>query len=126
VDVAMIAEELVQRWEAAYRRYGAASKSAAAAVPGDRVAAQGMAAASREVADVWREMESASDLPWWLLAALSAAGQAFEFQARDWNARAEHAWPADERARPQVRLTTKPRPRPRPSSSGGARGERHG
>jgi hypothetical protein len=108
----MVPDKLVERWEAAYRTYGSASKSAASSVAGDRVAARAMAVTSREVAAVWREMESVTDLPWWALAAVGAAAQAFEFQARDWTARAEHAGPPDAYAvrRPPVRLATRARP----------------
>jgi hypothetical protein len=84
----MVPDKLVERWEAAYRTYSSASKLAASSVAGDRVAARAMAVASWEVAAVWREMESLSDLPWWALAAVGAAAQAVEFQARDWTARA--------------------------------------
>jgi hypothetical protein len=106
----MMPEHLVSRWEAAYRQYGQASRSAASSVAGDRNAAQAMASASWEVAAVWREMESLSDLPWWVLAAVGAAAQAFEFQARDWNARAELDGAG--RARPQPRPTPRRRPTP--------------
>lgn len=116
----MVPEELVRRWESAYRRYGEASKTAVSAVPGDRGAAGEMAAASSEVAAAWRAMESIVDLPWWILAALVAAAQAFEFQARDWNARAD-AWPLDNgQGRPQVRLATRARPEA-PSNRGDQR-----
>jgi len=47
-----------------------------------------MARASADVAAVWREMTP--DMPWWELAALGAAAQAFERQAQDWTARANH------------------------------------
>lgn len=112
--VVMVPETLVERWEVAYRKYGDASRAAATAVPGDPDAAREMAAASLEVAAAWREMEAISELPWWVLAALGAGAQAFEFQARDWNARAQHAWPDDEgaRLRPQVRLATRAQPTP--------------
>ena len=44
----------------------------------------------RDVAAVWREMTVEPDVPWWELAALGAAAQAFERQAQDWTARAKH------------------------------------
>src|SRR5262249_44923782 len=93
--------------------YGEASKAAASSVAGDRDAAREMAAASWEVAAAWREMESTADIPWWALAALCAAAQAFEIQARDWNARAAHGWPADDgrRSRPNVQLAARARPK---------------
>jgi hypothetical protein len=35
-------------------------------------------------------MSAEPDMPWWLVAALVAAAQAFEQQAKDWTARAKH------------------------------------
>ena len=107
----MIEEDLVQRWESAYRRYGETSKTVAVARSGDRGVAGEMAAASSDIAAMWREMESSVDLPWWILAALSTAAQAFEFQARDWKARANDVLPLDDGRRPQVRLATRANPR---------------
>jgi hypothetical protein len=59
-------------------------------VPGDRAVARHMASASVNVALVWRQMAAEPDMPWWSVAALSAAAQAFEYQARDWTARAKY------------------------------------
>ena len=108
----MIPEGLEQRWESAYRRYGETSTTVAVARSGDRGVAAEMAAASSDVAAMWRELESSVDLPWWMLAALSAAAQAFEFQARDWKARADDVSPLDDGRRPQVRLATRAQPTP--------------
>src|SRR6266498_5397145 len=86
----MVPEELEQRWEAAYRRYGEASKVADVTLAGDRHAALEMVAASAEVAVAWRAIEqSLQAMPWWISAAIGAAAQAFGFQARDWATRAE-------------------------------------
>jgi hypothetical protein len=106
----MVPEDLVKRWESAYRRYGNASR--ASMVAGDQSAAREMAEASREVAAMWHKMETVSGLPWWALAALVAAAQALDVQARDWSARAEGAWPLDVGgpSRPRVRLATRARP----------------
>jgi hypothetical protein len=104
----MVPENMIERWEAAYRRYGNASR--ASVNGGDQSAAREMAEASREVAEAWREMERVSGLSWWVAAALVAAAQAFEAQARDWSARAEFAWPLDV-SRQTVRLSTRARPR---------------
>lgn len=111
--VVMVPEKLVERWETAYRRYGSASKAATLAQPGDPEAARAMAAASRDMAAMWREIESTPDLPWWALAALAAAAQAFEFQARDWTLRVDFAFPPEVTTprRPRVRLTTRAQPR---------------
>lgn len=103
-------ENVVARWESAYRRYREASK-VASSVAGDQTVAREMVAASRDVAALWREMESTADLPWWLLAALSAAAQAFEFQARDWIVQPDYFPPEVTHARrPAVRLTTRAQP----------------
>ncbi|TDP96223.1 hypothetical protein EV186_104205 [Labedaea rhizosphaerae] len=88
VRTSMVPDELVQQWQAAYRSYGHASQMVAMAEPGDRNAARSMAAASRDVAVCWKELGAAPGLPWWTSAAVGAAVQAFEFQARDWEARA--------------------------------------
>jgi hypothetical protein len=85
----MMSERLVQRWEGVYREYGTASQRLSGAEPGDRIVARQMARASADVAAVWREMAGEPDMPWWSVAALGAAAQAFEYQARDWSARAK-------------------------------------
>jgi hypothetical protein len=88
--VVMVSEKLIVRWEAVYREYGSASEMVGRSVPGDGAVARRMARASADVAAVWREMSSEPDMPWWELAALGAAAQAFERQAQDWTARAKH------------------------------------
>jgi hypothetical protein len=88
--VVMVSERLVVRWEAVYREYGLASEMVSKSVPGDGAVARHMAQASQDVAAVWREMAVEPDMPWWELAALGAAAQAFERQAQDWTARAKH------------------------------------
>jgi hypothetical protein len=47
-----------------------------------------MASASWDVATAWRDIATATALPWWSLAAVRAAADAFETQARDWHAQA--------------------------------------
>jgi hypothetical protein len=86
----MVSERLVRRWEAVYREYGLASETVSTAEPGDRAVARHMARASRDVAAVWREMTAEAGMPWWSVAALVAAAQAFEQQSKDWAARAKH------------------------------------
>lgn len=88
--VVMVSERLVQRWEAVYREYGTASQRLSSAEPGDRTVARHMARASADVAAVWREMAGEPGMPWWSVAALCAAAQAFEYQSRDWSARAKY------------------------------------
>jgi lysozyme family protein len=41
-----------------------------------------MAAASWAVAAAWRQIEGATTLPWWTVAAIESAAAAFEEQAR--------------------------------------------
>lgn len=86
----MVSETLVRRWEAVYREYGLASQKVSATEPGDRAVARQMARASNDVAVVWRAMADEPELAWWSVAALRAAAQAFEYQARDWAARAKY------------------------------------
>jgi hypothetical protein len=113
----MVSERLVALWEAAYREYGTVSDLLNGAVPGDAAVAERMARASQAVAVVWREMADEPDLPWWSVAALGAAGQAFEYQSRDWTARARHSREAS-----AVGGTRPPRPYPVASR----RSNRHG
>lgn len=119
----MVPEELVARWESAYRRYGAASRQvASASMATERDATHEFALASREVSAAWHDMERVSGLPWWVLAALVAGAQAFEMQAREWTARAQYSWPTAV-ARPPVgwrhgRARTISKPRLRGSSHG--------
>lgn len=112
----MVSEEMVRRWEVVYRRYIEASKRAAVSYVADQDAAREMLIASQEVANAWRAMESTPDLPWWIAAAVTAAAQAFEFQARDWAVRAE-GWTGPARQLPT-------RPRPTPHRRTGEAGER--
>ncbi|RLK61168.1 hypothetical protein CLV68_1685 [Actinokineospora cianjurensis] len=67
--------ELVERWEAAYSRY-------------DGGHLHDMAEVSATVGTLWREMATAvPGSPWWLVAALVTAAEAFEAQSRDWAGR---------------------------------------
>jgi hypothetical protein len=84
----MVSEFMAGRWEQAYREYGLASELVVRSEPGDRAVARGMSAASRAVALAWRDIEVIPGLPWWAVAAVHAAAEAFDTQARDWNARA--------------------------------------
>lgn len=71
----MVSEDLIRAWEDAYRRYGSA-------------AGANVAPASRAVALAWRDIACTSKLPWWVLAAVESAAEAFEDQAEQWEARA--------------------------------------
>jgi hypothetical protein len=113
----MVSEELVRRWEGAYRRYGEASK--ASTVAGDLAAAREMAQASREVSTAWRAIDAQAELPWWMAAAVSAAAEAFEVQAREWTARADVTWPVDTGALgPQRGIVVRSQPQPRRRGEG--------
>lgn len=90
LGVVMVPDGLVRRWEAVYREYGLASEMVNVSVPGDCAVARQMARASEDVAVVWREMAAWPEVPWWFVAAVTAAAQAFEYQARDWTARAKY------------------------------------
>jgi hypothetical protein len=74
-------------WEAAYRHYGITWELTARSPKGDPAAARQMAAASAAVASAWRQIATATTLPWWTLVALEAAASAFEAQAREYKAR---------------------------------------
>jgi hypothetical protein len=77
-------DNAVRAWEAAYRRYGHAWEATARSGKGDLIAAREMAAASWAVAAAWRQIATATALPWWTLAAIESAAGAFEAQAREY------------------------------------------
>lgn len=79
----IVSEDLIRAWEDAYRRYGSAVGA-------------NVAPASRAVALAWRDIACTSRLPWWVLAAVESAAEAFEDQAEHWEARARRtgkSWP---------------------------------
>jgi hypothetical protein len=80
-------DKSARAWEAAYRRYGRAWETTARSGKGDPVAAREMASASWAVAAAWRQIATATTLPWWTLAAIESAAGAFEAQAREYEAR---------------------------------------
>jgi lysozyme family protein len=80
----MASEKSTRAWEAAYRQYGRAWETTARIGKGDPVAARAMATTSRAVAAAWRQIATATTLPWWALAAIESAAGAFESQARDY------------------------------------------
>ncbi|HKR51124.1 MAG TPA: hypothetical protein VJT72_16355 [Pseudonocardiaceae bacterium] len=83
----MASDTSARAWEAAYRQYGRAWEWTARSQKGDPAAALEMASASWAVAAAWRQIASATTLPWWTLAAIESAAAAFEAQARDYEAR---------------------------------------
>jgi hypothetical protein len=115
--VVMVSERLIQRWEAVYREYGTASQRLSGSEPGDRAVARYMARASADVAALWREMAAEPGMPWWSVAALCAAAQAFEYQTRDWSARAKYDSASDGPSRGSSR-----RPHPQVTSPAGEGG----
>ncbi len=85
----MASDNAVRAWEASYRRYGHAWETTARSGKGDPVAAREMAAASWAVAAAWRQIATATALPWWALAAIESAAGAFEAQVRDYETHEE-------------------------------------
>ncbi|SFB29132.1 hypothetical protein SAMN05216266_107292 [Amycolatopsis marina] len=83
----MATKKQVRAWEEAYRHYGSTSELVARTRQVDAATAQDMASASWAVAVSWRAIAGNPELPWWMLAALESAAQAFEEQARHWQAR---------------------------------------
>lgn len=77
--------DLVTRWEAAYQRYTDAARAVRSAPDAEPASAETMAEASWEVATAWRDIATTMVLPWWTLAALRAAADAFEAQAMSWH-----------------------------------------
>jgi hypothetical protein len=87
-NVVAVPETSVAAWETAYRLYGEASAQSLRVPEGDPAAAGQMAATSSAVAAAWRRIATTGQLPWWSLAAVESAAQAFDAQARDWDTRA--------------------------------------
>ncbi|MCA1696944.1 MAG: hypothetical protein LC749_20715 [Actinobacteria bacterium] len=77
-------DNAVRAWEVAYRRYGHAWEATARSGKGDPTTAREMAAASWAVAAAWRQIATATTLPWWTLAAIESAVGAFEAQAQEY------------------------------------------
>lgn len=86
-DTVLVAGTSVTTWEAAYRRYGRISEQSLLPSEVDVAVVWQMALASRAVAAAWRQIARADPLPWWSLTAVESAAEAFEAQARDWEAR---------------------------------------
>jgi hypothetical protein len=82
----MVPEAMVTRWEGVYRFYEQANQVAGSGRVNAVVVAD-MVRASREVAAAWRVFTRVEGLPWWALAAVTTAAQAFDAQAREWERR---------------------------------------
>ncbi|MEA2564814.1 MAG: hypothetical protein QOH06_6318 [Acidobacteriota bacterium] len=80
--LSMVPDELVSRWQDAYRLYGRVAEIEADSSPGDMDVIEVMASASWTVAQLWREIAACPGLPWLVTAAVGAAAEAFEDQAR--------------------------------------------
>lgn len=83
----MVTSTQVRDWEQAYGHYGASSEVVARTGQPSAATAQDMASASWAVAESWHAIACNPELPWWMLAALKSAAQAFEEQAHYWQAR---------------------------------------
>ena len=79
-DLALADKDAIAAWEEAYREYEKATD---------------VAVASRAVAAAWRNLAVTFELPWWLLAAVHSAAEAFDLQARAWEATQRHAGATD-------------------------------
>ncbi len=80
----VVSGELAEQWAAAYDRYTQAVDMST----NNPEAAWVIADASWLVASLWREIGKVPNLPWWSVAAVNTAAEAFEGQARDWQATA--------------------------------------
>jgi hypothetical protein len=78
----------VSAWESAYRAYRDASDAVARSRGTNPEVAREMAAVSWSVAHAWRALAGDPEQPWWVVAAVGSAAQAFEEQAREWERRA--------------------------------------
>lgn len=88
-----VPEEAIARWEDAYRAYLKLGDSRAETRP-ERLKLSGVL---REVADGWRAIAATPGLEWWVLAALSAAAETAEQQARQFSA--PRPWATEPRGR---------------------------
>jgi hypothetical protein len=83
----IVLENSVRRWVAAYQEYQRACQ-AVDANPRGSAAAHAVATASWGVASAWRELATAPEMPWWVVAAVDTSAEVFEEQARAWTAHA--------------------------------------
>ncbi|HEX6355588.1 hypothetical protein [Actinophytocola sp.] len=90
-DQALVDKDPIAAWEHAYRAY-------------ENAAETDVASTSRAVAAAWRGLTESTDLPWWLLAAVCTAAEAFDHQAEAWE---------DVPSRPPTTDNTKKPPRKR-------------
>ena len=118
----VVPQALVTGWEDVYRHYGNASEAASRLPQVDAATARGMSQASWAVASSWRGIASASQLPWWVLAAVLAAAEAFDEQSQYWDALSQRAKEQGNAVHRDMRARTErgggradPRPYPAPT-----------
>ncbi|ONI83737.1 hypothetical protein ALI22I_35365 [Saccharothrix sp. ALI-22-I] len=74
-------EQLVARWQSAYRRYSEVHETNRYANADDPEAAARIAPSYREVAWLWRQLAAQEASPWWAKAAALHAADTFDHQA---------------------------------------------
>jgi uncharacterized protein (DUF2249 family) len=79
----MVPPERVDRWQAVYSEYTAMDRMERVEQVSPHYPVQ-MARLSAEVAAAWRHLGAVPRLPWWMVAALTNAAEAYEGQARSW------------------------------------------
>lgn len=100
----------IRGWEEAYWKYNEADQRMGNRPPVPELV-QEYVSVTRAVARAWRNLVAERDQPWWVLAAVDSAAEAFETQAREW----ESCWldrVADAPA--ENRLAVRPHPECRP------------
>ena len=86
-DVVIVLENSVRRWVVAYQEYQRTCQDVDAN-PRRSTAAHAVATSSWAVASAWRELASAPEMPWWVVAAVDTSADMFEEQARAWTVHA--------------------------------------
>lgn len=81
-DLTLVDKDPIAAWEDTYREY-------------ENTTETDIAGASRAVAAAWRDLAANTELPWWLLAAVHSAAEAFDFQADAREAEAARAGAAN-------------------------------
>ncbi|MFD8492386.1 hypothetical protein [Amycolatopsis sp. NPDC059657] len=87
----MTFKDLVKEWETSYREYAAVSEIVGASEVEVSGGARAMASTAWNVSQAWHAIAAAHGLPWWAIAAVESAAQAFEEISREWDERAENS-----------------------------------
>ncbi|MGC7095602.1 hypothetical protein ACPZ19_13110 [Amycolatopsis lurida] len=118
----------IQEWEYLYREYQSASNDMARLRPPPTDVIERYARVSQEVATAWRALLPGEKQPWWIVAAVESAAQAFAEQAKRWAAVAageidKEGGSVPPRARPYLQAIQKPAERHalRPGKGGATR-----